>query len=114
MATLRYSILMILGMVLPYLVQRWDRARLDPDQRAAAWNTATWGAALYAFGPLSMLGWVWVTRARYAAWWDAHGPETALLKSAALLGVGIAVAAGLFGALVGVDFLLTAVAGMPE
>lgn len=46
----------------PLAVQLWDRRRLSPAQRARSWNTATWGAALYAFGPLSMLGWCWVTR----------------------------------------------------
>jgi hypothetical protein len=37
--------------------------------RARCWNSATWGAALYAFGPLSMLGWCWVTRPRYRRVW---------------------------------------------
>jgi hypothetical protein len=61
-ATLRLSLSIILGIVLPLALQRWDRARLTETPRACAWNTASWAAALYAFGPLSMLGWIWVTR----------------------------------------------------
>ena len=53
---------MALGIVVPLALQRWDKRRLSVAQREAAWNTASWGAALYAFGPLSMLGWCWVTR----------------------------------------------------
>jgi hypothetical protein len=59
---LRFILQMALGIVVPLAIQRWDRRRLSPAQRESAWNTASWGAALYAFGPLSMLGWCWVTR----------------------------------------------------
>ncbi|MEQ9320055.1 MAG: hypothetical protein RIF41_12905 [Polyangiaceae bacterium] len=60
------AVAMILGIVLPLLVQLWDKRRLDDEARARSWNFATWGGALYAFGPLSMLGWSWVTR---PFWW---------------------------------------------
>ncbi|MBW2458259.1 MAG: hypothetical protein JRI68_27390 [Deltaproteobacteria bacterium] len=60
------AIMMILGIVLPLMVQLWDRRRLSTEQRSHLWNFASWGAALYAFGPASMLGWIFVTRAR---WW---------------------------------------------
>lgn len=56
------AVAMILGIVLPLLVQLWDKRRLDDEARQRSWNVATWGGALYAFGPLSMLGWSWVTR----------------------------------------------------
>jgi hypothetical protein len=62
MKTLRFALRIALGIALPLAVQLWYRRRLDPGQRAVAWNGATWGAALYALGPLSMLGWCWVTR----------------------------------------------------
>ncbi len=62
--TLRYIIQIVLAFLLPLLLQLWDRRRLSPEQRARAWNQASWGAALYAFGPFSMLGWGWVTRRR--------------------------------------------------
>jgi len=55
-------IMMILGIVLPLMVQLWDRRRLNAEQRGRSWNFATWGAALYAFGPASMLGWIFLTR----------------------------------------------------
>ena len=56
------AVAMILGIVLPLIVQLWDKRRLDDEARARSWNLATWASALYAFGPLSMLGWSWVTR----------------------------------------------------
>jgi hypothetical protein len=52
----------ILGITLTLAVQRWDFKRLDEQQRARSWNYATQGQALLNFGPLSMLGWGWVTR----------------------------------------------------
>ncbi len=60
------AIMMILGIALPLVVQLWDKRRLSSEQRARAWNFASWGAALYAFGPASMLGWIFVTRRK---WW---------------------------------------------
>ena len=62
MKILRYIVQLALGIALTLALQRWDRRRLSAERQAAAWNTASWGAALYAFGPLSMLGWCWVTR----------------------------------------------------
>jgi hypothetical protein len=56
---------MVLSIVLPLLLQLWDKRRLDDEQRARSWNVASWGSALYAFGPMSMLGWSWVTRPRW-------------------------------------------------
>ena len=53
---------MVLSIVLPLLVQRWDRKR----RGRAPWGFATWAGSLYAFGPFSMLGWSFVTRER---WW---------------------------------------------
>ena len=62
MKLLRYLLQMVLGIALPLAVQVWDKRRLSVEQQERAWNAASWGAALYAFGPLSMLGWCWVTR----------------------------------------------------
>ncbi len=58
------AIMMLLGIALPLIVQLWDRSRLSTEQRSLMWNVASWGAALYAFGPASMLGWIFVTRAK--------------------------------------------------
>jgi len=79
---------MVLGIALPLVVQLWDRRRLAPEARARAWNVATWGSALYAFGPLSMLGWCWVTR---RGWAKALG----LPVAAVLIMLGELVAAGI-------------------
>jgi hypothetical protein len=62
--TLLYVIQLALGIALPLAAQLWDRKQLTAEQRARVWNWASWGAALYAFGPASMLGWWWVTRRR--------------------------------------------------
>ena len=45
METFRVLVVFILGMLLPYAVQRWDRLRLSDEQREGAWNGASWGAA---------------------------------------------------------------------
>lgn len=58
--------MMILSIVLPLAVQLLDKRRLNDEQRGRAWNVATWACALYAFGPFSMLGWIFVTR---RPWW---------------------------------------------
>ncbi len=60
--TARTAILMVASIVFPLLAQLADKQRMSPETRARAWNAATWGSALYAFGPLSMLGWVRATR----------------------------------------------------
>lgn len=52
----------VLSIVVPLLIQRAWKRRLPPERRARMWNVATWGAALYAFGPFSMLGFLWITR----------------------------------------------------
>lgn len=62
MGVARFALMMVLGILLPLAVQLWDRRRQTEAQRSAGWNVATWGSALYAFGPLSMLGWIFVTR----------------------------------------------------
>jgi len=82
---LRYLLQMALGIALPLAVQVWDKRRLDPEQRERAWNGASWGAALYAFGPLSMLGWCWVTRRGWLR--VALGIATTALLLAVIVGV---------------------------
>lgn len=59
------TVAMVLGIALPLAWQWLDKRRMTEDMRAKTWNVATWGASLYAFGPLSMLGWYWVTRPRW-------------------------------------------------
>jgi hypothetical protein len=62
MQAARLLLQFVLGIGLTYALQRWDFGRLPAPQRERAWNSATWGAAVFWFGPLSMLGWGWVTR----------------------------------------------------
>lgn len=78
MEVARLVLAMVLGMALPLALQLLDRRRLDPGARARSWNLATWGSAIYAFGPLSMLGWCWVTRPRWRRVW-VGGISTGLL-----------------------------------
>ena len=35
---------------------------MSPEERRWVWGFATWGSALYNFGPLSLLAWGYVTR----------------------------------------------------
>lgn len=63
MEALRAAVTMILGIALPLAIQLWDRRRLPPPLARRTWGYATWGGAVYAFGPFSMLGWIFVTRA---------------------------------------------------
>ena len=58
----RYLIQLALAVAMPLALQRWDARRLTPEQRARAWNFASWASALYGFNIFSMLGWCWVTR----------------------------------------------------
>lgn len=95
MRTLRFVFQITLSIVLTLVLQRWDRRRLTKEQQDRSWNTATWASALYAFGPLSMIGWGWVTR-----------------KSAAGLGLGVLGAAGLMAILGGADYLFAIAAGL--
>jgi hypothetical protein len=113
MKTARFSISLLLSFALTYLVQRWDRKRLTDDQRAGAWNGATWGAALYAFGPLSMMGWVWVTRQDVRRWRSGGWPAV-VLKSAGVLAVGLVAAVVLFALIGGVDELLRVLSGAQD
>jgi hypothetical protein len=113
MKTLRTAVGMLLSILLPYLVQRWDRRRLTPEQRAATWNYASWGSALYAFGPLSMIGWAWVTRQDVARW-KRRGWGLVLVRSAALLGVGLGAAIGLGMVMAGMDDLIRVLSGSPD
>lgn len=77
-------VMMVLGIVVPLLLQLWDKRRLDEDGRARAWNFASWGAALYAFGPLSVLGWFWVTR---RGWRRLYGLAALVVIAALLTGI---------------------------
>jgi len=86
MKTVLYVVQLALGIGLPLALQLWDWRRLTPWRRAHAWNTSTWWAALYAFGPASMLGWCWTSRRDMAA------GLRLLLGVLSTIGVGAAVA----------------------
>ena len=81
MQVARAVLMMVLGILIPLAVQLLDKRRLDGEQRARAWNFASWGAALYAFGPLSMLGWFWVTR---RGWRRLYGLPAVVLIALAI------------------------------
>lgn len=88
------TVAMILGIVLPLLVQLWDKRRLDDEARARSWNLATWGGALYAFGPLSMLGWSWVTRRGWRRLVVGPFWLSVIVLAMTLIDVAITIAAG--------------------
>ncbi|MCC6552881.1 MAG: transcriptional regulator [Polyangiaceae bacterium] len=105
MKTLRFALQIALGIALPLLLQRWHRGRLPPAQRAFAWNGATWGAALYAFGPFSLLGWFWVTRRAL--------PFGRAGRALAGVGLGVAASALVSLAIAGIDRVVAAGLGLP-
>lgn len=108
METLRFAISLVLGMALPYAVIRVDRARLEGAQRAYAWNTATMGSALYAFGPLALLGWFVVTR--WPTMRSASLGERVLEVIARIL-LALLVAVVIFLVILGVDAGIDALVG---
>jgi hypothetical protein len=53
---------MILGIAIPVALQLWDRRFLSREEREWLWNYASWGSAVYNFGPFSLVAWGYVTR----------------------------------------------------
>ncbi len=96
MKVLRYVLQLALGIGLTFALELWDKRRnLDEAQRGRAWNTASWASALYGFGPLSLLGWFWVTRRGWRR-----------------LVYGVASTVAVVAALAGIDELLRMALGM--
>jgi len=52
----------LLSMGLTYTFVRCDRLRMNEAQRNRSWNAASTGAAIFTFGPLSIVAHFWVTR----------------------------------------------------
>jgi hypothetical protein len=84
----------MLGRALPLAVQLWDRRRLPPYLARRTWGYATWGGALYAFGPLSMLGWIFVTRPPWKRCLVAIPYTMAPLVAVVALDIGLSLALG--------------------
>jgi hypothetical protein len=78
----RTALTMVLSILLPLAVQLWDRRVLRERGQEQPWSFATWGAALYAIGPLSMLPWSWLTRG--PVWRFFWGPLWLAALAAAL------------------------------
>ena len=87
---------MVLGILIPLGIQLADRRRLSPEEREWVWNGASWGSALYNFGPLSLVAWGYVTRSPRHWWGLLQGvvlAEIALLVQSAINeGIGRALA----------------------
>ncbi len=113
MGVLRVVFQMILGFWLPVTLQRLHRRRLTEERRERAWNFASWGAAVYAFGPLSMMGWLWVTKQDWARWRREGGVAVALGKSVLLLFVGLLASLVLFLVIFLVDRFVGLTQGEP-
>jgi hypothetical protein len=76
----------ILNVVVPYAIIRNDRTRLDAEQRARAWNHASFACAIYFFGPLSLPAHFWITRRKPAALLQGALWTTLVLSAEWLLG----------------------------
>lgn len=62
MGVLFFALNLVFGIAIPLAIQVWDRDRLSDEERAWVWGYASWGSALYNFGPLSLVAWGYVTR----------------------------------------------------
>jgi hypothetical protein len=113
MKTLLYTLVFVLNTGLTLAAQIWDKRRLTERQRARAWNTASWGSAIYVASVASMIPWAWVTRSEWARWRE-RGLAFALARSALLLGAGLAAAAVIYGIVLGVLFALTTALDVPD
>jgi Flp pilus assembly protein TadB len=113
MKTFLYTLVFVLNTGLTVAVQVWDRRRLTERQRARAWNSASWGSAIYVASVASMIPWAWVTRNEWAQWRE-RGLGFALARSALLLGAGLAAAALIYGIVVGVLLGVTMALGLPD
>ncbi|MFO0589592.1 MAG: hypothetical protein U0441_18785 [Polyangiaceae bacterium] len=89
----------VTGVALSVTIQRWDRRRLSPEERAWVWNAATWGSAVYNFGVISLVAWGYVTRSPRYVKGLAIGVELALaaLFAQGLLNEALGRIAGLRG-----------------
>ena len=67
---------------------------------------ASWGAALYAFGPLSLLGWAVVTRGMWP-YRPAVRVTVSLVFGLALTGAAVLLVAA-------IDWLIALALGLPE
>ncbi|MEP7122321.1 MAG: transcriptional regulator [Byssovorax sp.] len=117
MKILLYTFAAILNISLTLTLQILDKRRLTEAQRSRAWNTASWGAALYcAFfvgGAASMIPWAWVTRNEWALW-RRRGLGPALLRSALTLAAGLGVGALIYGIAIGAIIGLAAALHVPD
>jgi hypothetical protein len=79
--------LWILNIALPYLITRRDRRKLSEDRLARAWNTASWGSAVYFFGPFCLPAHFWITRRTARGLLQGCAWMVAVLASEWILGV---------------------------
>jgi hypothetical protein len=62
MKVARFTLQVVLAIVLPLAFQLLDRRTLGAKERARVWTGVSWASAVYNFGEFSLLGWCWVTR----------------------------------------------------
>jgi hypothetical protein len=85
---------MVLGIVVPWWIVRWDMRRRAPDQLDRAWNDASFWTAIVVFGPLCipvhfiktrrswrgfLLGLFWMVAAVFAIALPSAGLEALLV-----------------------------------
>ena len=113
MKTFLYILVFVLNTGLTLAVQIWDRRRLTTRQRARAWNSASWGSAIYVANAASMIPWAWVTRSEWATW-RRRGLGFALARSVLLLVAGLAATAAIYGITLSVVLGVTTALGLPD
>ncbi len=96
MAVFRVALQMALGILLTFGLQLLLRAWTTEARRARGWNSATWGCALYAFGPGSMLGFC-VTHGRLTVGGVVLSLLRGLVWAAILVGLLACIDAGFVG-----------------
>jgi hypothetical protein len=79
----------ILNIVIPYLITRHDRRRLDAAQLERAWNGPSWACAVYFFGPLCLPAHFWVTRRTLFGFLQGVAWTIAVFGSEYLVGLGL-------------------------
>jgi hypothetical protein len=84
----------VLNIVVPYLITRYDRRRLKPEQLERAWNVPSWACAVFFFGPFCLPAHFWITRRTLIGFLQGAAWAVAMLGSEYLLAVGIERALG--------------------
>lgn len=96
MEILLFSLQVALGIVVPWVILRWDLSRLNDRELARSWTRATFWMAIVVFGPLCLP--FHFTKTRRSVWGFVQG-----LLALVVAVVAIGVIAGALSWLLGVE-----------